>query len=342
MTLLLLYLMLALVVSFLCSVAEAVFLSARSSHVLHLVQSGVPWARKLLSLQAAPDKPLAAILTLNTIAHTVGAAGAGAQAALVFGDAWVGAFSAVLTFLILVLSEIIPKTLGATYWRALLHPVTIFIEGLAVMLAPFVWMSRRLTRLIAPGGGDDEVSREEIVALMEAGAEGGHIGGSEVAIVRNLMRLDRVRVRDVMTPRPVVFALHEDTTVSALMADEKARPFSRIPIHGDDADAMTGFILKQDVMLAQAEGRGETPLKALKRDFLAVPPGLTLIRLLKHMVDGHHHIALVFDEFGGFQGVVSQEDLFETLIGLEIMDESDRVADLRALAAKGRRRHMTE
>ena len=336
MTLLVLYLLLALVVSFLCSIAEAVFLSARSSFVLREVNAGQPYARKLLRQQAHPDKPLSAILTLNTVAHTVGAAGAGAQAAVVFGNAYVGVFSAVLTLLILFLSEIIPKTLGATHWQALARPVTLFIAFLTTALAPFVWVSRQLTLLFSRHGRQNEVSRDEIIALTEVGASQGEVRKDELAVVRNVLRLDQVRVRDIMTPRTVVFSLAEGLTISDFFARHSDQPFSRIPVYANTPDEPTGLVLKQDLVHAQAEDAFDTTLAELRREFLAVPPTLGVGRLLRQLLRENHHIAMVFDEYGGFLGVVSLEDVFETLLGLEILDETDEVADLRELARRRR------
>ena len=336
MTLLIVYLLLALVVSFVCSITEAVFLSARTSFVFQEVNAGKPYARRLLRQQAHPDGPLSAILTLNTIAHTVGAAGAGAQAAVVFGSAYVGVFSAVLTLLILFLSEIVPKTLGATHWQTLARPVTLFIAFLAAALAPFVWVSRRLTMLLSHRDKGNEVSRDEIIALAEVGASQGEVRKDELAVVRNVLKLDRLQVRDIMTPRTVVFSLSQDLTVSDFFARHSDHPFSRIPVYADSPDEPNGLVLKQDLMHAQAEDAFDTRLAELRRDFLAVPPTLGVGRLLRLLLRENHHIALVFDEYGGFMGVVTLEDVFETLLGLEILDETDEVADLRELARRRR------
>jgi len=336
MTLLVIYLLLALVVSFVCSITEAVFLSARTSFVLWEVNAGRRYARKLLRQQAHPDGPLSAILTLNTIAHTVGAAGAGAQAAVVFGSAYVGVFSAILTLLILFLSEIIPKTLGATHWQSLARPVTPFIAFLTAALAPFVWISRRLTLLLSHRGNRNEVSRDEIIALTEVGASQGEVRKDELAVVRNVLKLDRLQVRDIMTPRTVVFSLPQALKVSDFFARHSDQPFSRIPVYSDAPDEPVGVVLKQDLMRAQAEDAFDTRLANLRRDFLAVPPTLGVGRLLRLLLRENHHIALVFDEYGGFMGVVSLEDVFETLLGLEILDETDEVADLRELARRRR------
>ncbi|MCL7985114.1 MAG: hemolysin family protein [marine benthic group bacterium] len=332
MTLLLLYVALALGVSFLCSIMEAVLLSVPPSYVARLEAEGSVTGRRLAKLKAEVDRPLAAILSLNTIAHTVGAAGAGAQAAVVFGSAWFGVFSAILTFLILVLSEIVPKTLGALYWRALVPWVVRLLVPVMLMMWPLVMLSRGITWLIARGEEAPIVERAEIAALAELGAREGVLRAGESRIVRNLFRFGQIRAEDIMTPRTVLVALPEDETTESALHREELLRFSRLPVYSGSLDNVTGFVLKSDVLLqaARSAGRGqEVKLSELRRPLLTVPESLPLPELFDRLMADGAHLARVVDEFGGTAGLVTMEDVFETLIGLEIVDEVDTVEDMR-------------
>ena len=329
-----LYACLALIFSFLCSVAEAVLLSVSPSYIVHLEQQGKKSAARLKKVKTDIDRSLAAILTLNTIAHTVGAGGAGAEAAAYFGDRYVGIAMAVLTLLILFLSEIVPKTLGAVFWRQLAGPTAWFIQVLIWALYPFIWVSERLTRLITGGKEVHVFSREEFAAMAEIGAEGGFLEDSESRILRNLFRFPELRAEDIMTPRTVVFALQQDLTVSEALEQHPEIPFSRIPIYGKNRDDITGFVLKTDLLIAQLQGRGDVPLKEMKRDLGIVTEEASVEHIADELLTKREHLLAVFDEHGGLAGVVSLEDVVETLIGIEIVDEADRVADMRRLARK--------
>lgn len=329
-----LYASMALIFSFLCSVAEAVLLSVTPSFVAHLEQQGKRSAVRLKKLKTDIDRSLAAILTLNTIAHTVGAGGAGAEAAAYFGDRYVGIAMAVLTLLILFLSEIVPKTLGAVYWRALAGPTAGFTQVLIWVLYPFIWVSERLTKLITGGKQVHVFSREEFAAMAEVGAEAGYLDDSESRILRNLFRFPELRAEDIMTPRTVVFALQQDLTVSEALDKHPEIPFSRIPIYGRTRDDIRGFVLKTDLLLAQLEGRGDLPLQELQRDLGVVTESTSVEKIADRLLSERAHLLAVFDEHGGLAGVVSLEDVVETLIGIEIVDEADRVDDMRRLARK--------
>ncbi len=332
MALLIFYVSLALGVSFLCSIMEAVLLSVTPSFVARLNQRKTLVGAKLRELKADVDRPLAAILSLNTIAHTVGAAGAGAQGAAVFGDAYLGVISGVLTLLILVLSEIIPKTLGAVYWRQLTPAVVRILVPTIWLMWPLVKLSQGLTRLLARGKRHESVSREELAALAELGAREGVVDHDESRILKNLFRFNRILAGDVMTPRTVVFALPESETVAGALAEHAEIRFSRIPLYRRNRDDVTGFVLKVDVLLAAAQGRGETPLAELQRPIKAVPADLPLSQLFERLMDDRLHVALVVDEYGGTAGLVTMEDVVETLLGLEIVDEADHVHDMQELA----------
>ena len=332
MALLIFYVVLALGVSFLCSIMEAVLLSVSPSFVAQMEQQRGLIGSKLRTFKDDIDRPLAAILSLNTIAHTVGAAGAGAQAVAVFGDVYVGAISAALTFLILVLSEIIPKTLGAIYWRQLTPPVIRLLVPTMWTMWPLVKLAQGLTRLLARGKEKVLVSREEFTALAELGAQEGVFDEDESRILRNLFRFGQIRTRDIMTPRTVVFALPQAQTVGETLTAHPQLRFSRIPVYDKDRDDITGFVLKSDLLLHAVQQQTDTPLADFKRSILVVAGGLLLRDLFGQLMNDQAHVALVVDEYGGTAGLVTLEDLVETLLGLEIVDEADAVQDMQEWA----------
>lgn len=331
MTLLLIYMALALSVSFLCSVMEAVLLSISPSFIARQEQEGLWLGPKLRKLKDNVDKPLAAILSLNTIAHTVGAAGAGAQAATVFGDAYIGVISAVLTFLILVVSEIIPKTLGAAYWRQLSPFVVRSLEVTIWSMWPLVKLADSLTRMLTRGKEKGRIHREEFIALAELGAKEGVFHKYESRILNNLFCFREVRTKDIMTPRTVMFALSENLAVEETLSLHAHLPFSRIPVYGENLDQVTGFVLKSEVLRAGQE-KGATLLSELCRPLTVVSGDLPLHNLFEQLMAAKAHIALVIDDYGGTKGVVSMEDFIETLLGMEIVDEVDAVEDMQAMA----------
>ena len=341
MTLLIFYLVLAIGVSFFCSIAEAVLLSIRPSYIAVLESKGKSSGRMLKALQSNLDRPLAAILTANTIAHTIGAAGVGAQATNIFGSAYLGITSAVLTLLILVFSEIIPKTLGATYWRQLAPVMGVLIAWLTKLLFPFVWFSEKLTRLLSPSGiSAYTFSRDEISAMAKIGKDEGLLDAKEFKIVTNLMKLHRLSIRDIMTPRSVIFLVQQDMSVQDFFSAHSETPFSRIPVYDHNPDDTKGYVLKSDLLKAQAKDDFNSKLAEFKRDFLIVTDKLMASDLYDRLMYAKSHIALVVDEYGTVQGLVTLEDVVETLIGLEITDESDKVEDMQALARKRWRGRM--
>jgi CBS domain containing-hemolysin-like protein len=332
--LLFVYLAVAIGVSFLCSVLEAVLLSVTPSFIATLERDRPRRGMRLQRLKRNVDKPLAAILSLNTIAHTVGAAGVGAQAQIVFGEASVGIASAVLTLLILVLSEIIPKTIGATYWRQL-APVTPAILGpMILVLYPLVRLSQSLTRLLSRRARSGLVRREELSALADLGAEEGVFENRESQILKNLMYLRHLRARDIMTPRTVAVAFDERTPVSSVAADAESLRFSRFPVFSRGKEQLRGYVLKSDVLLAAAEARDELRLRDLRRDLIVLPDLVRVDALFETMLERDEHIAGLVNEYGGFSGVVTMEDVVETLLGSEITDEADATTDLQALARR--------
>jgi CBS domain containing-hemolysin-like protein len=333
--LLITYILLALVFSFLCSVAEAVLLSLTPSYIAGLQDKNPKLAALLKQLkQDNVDQSLAAILTLNTIAHTVGAIGSGSKATVVFGSAWFGLFSAVMTLMILFLSEIIPKTIGAVYWRTLAGLTARFVKGLIWALYPLIWLSEALTRLIARGKAVHVFSREEFVAMAGIGESAGKIDPRESRIIRNLFRFSSLTVSDIMTPRTVISGLPQDITVSKALDAKPSVTFSRLPLYEKDLDHVTGFILRDDLLHSKALDGGDFKLQTLRRDIKTVSDTMPLSDLLEFLLDQRQQIALVIDEYGGTNGLVTIEDVVETLLGMEIVDEMDRVEDMRALARR--------
>ncbi|MGM0589851.1 MAG: hemolysin family protein [Bacteroidota bacterium] len=332
MTLLLIYLFLALGVSFVCSVLEAVLLSVNPSYIAVLREQNHPTADLLYELKDDVDRPLSSILSMNTIAHTIGAAGVGAQAQVVFGSAYVTTTSIILTLLILVLSEIIPKTIGATYWRALAPFSARLLKWMIVILYPLVALSKGITKWLSRGPKDPSFSREEFSAMAEQGVREGVIEDKESRIFRNLMRFETVRVRDIMTPRTVVISYPESFTIQDLKGDLEELRFTRIPVYGESEDDISGYVLKQDLLIQLARGHLDTPLKELKREMLIVPDIMHLRDLFERLLERQEHIAIAVDEYGGFSGVVTMEDLVETLLGMEIVDEVDAIDDMQQWA----------
>ncbi len=332
MTLLIIYVLVALGFSFLCSIAEAVILSVNPSYVALLEKNHWRTGHALRQMLDDINRPLAAILTLNTVAHTIGAAGAGAQAAAVFGSAYVGIASAVLTLLILVFSEIIPKTLGAYYWRRLVPGTVYGLRLLIPLMLPFVKLSELITSRFAAHSNITGFSRREFAALAELGGEEGKLEEREIKIVKNLLHLRDTRVKDVMTPRMVMFSLPETSTVGDYIEQHGERRFSRVPVYGDHPEAITGFVLRTQLLSAQAEGKSERPLTDFLLELPALPDKTSLSHAFEYFLETRAHIMLVVDEYGGVQGLVTLEDLLETLLGLEIVDEGDSVADLQQQA----------
>jgi CBS domain containing-hemolysin-like protein len=324
--------MLALGVSFICSVLEAVLLSVNPSYIAVLREQEHPTADLLFELKDDVDHPLSAILSMNTIAHTIGAAGVGAQAQVVFGSAYVTATSIILTLLILILSEIIPKTIGATYWRNLAPASARLLRWMIVVLYPLVVLSKYITRWLSRGPKDPSFSREEFSAMAEQGVREGVIEDKESRIFRNLMRFETVRVRDIMTPRTVVISYPETTTIKDLEGVLEDLRFTRIPVYGENEDDISGYVLKQDLLIHLARDEMDTQLKKFKRDMLIIPEVIHLRDLFERLLERQEHIAVAVDEYGGFSGVVTMEDVVETLLGMEIVDEVDAIDDMQQWA----------
>ncbi|QYY35033.1 hemolysin family protein [Ruficoccus sp. ZRK36] len=332
MGLLVFYLLLAIVCSFLCSILEAVLLSMTPSYVTSMKESGHRSAHLLDSLKRNVDRPLAAILSLNTIAHTAGAAGVGAQAQKVWGEASLTIVSAILTLLILVLSEIIPKTLGATFWRQLSIPTAYTTQALTIALWPLVWLAMGITRTLSPKEHTSSINRDEILAMTQLGQSEGILDSNESEAMRSVIGFRSVKVQEVLTPRVVTLVWPAEWTVRQVMEAHKIIPYSRIPVRGDNVDHILGYVMKNDILAAAAKDQFEKRLSEMVYKAPVVPESSPLKQLFLQFLRKREHMAIVVDEFGGFAGVVTLEDVIETMIGHEIMDEIDKVEDLRKLA----------
>ncbi|OBX59880.1 hemolysin [Moraxella lacunata] len=287
------------------------------------------------------EKSISSILTLNTIANTLGSLGAGSQATIVFGSAWFGVFSGVMTLAVLMGSEIIPKTLGATYWRRFAVPVAYYVKGISILLFPIVWIAEKVSRLLTQGNNESGFNRHEFIALANQGEVSGQMSELETRIIKNSLALSMIHVESIVTPRSVMIAFDENMTVGDVFATHPKLPFSRFPIFDEDLDNATGFVLKSDLLIAKANQEIHTPIKHFKRDITFVFAKMKLFDVLDLMLKERLHIALVVGEFGEVKGIVSLEDVLETLLGLEIVDEIDRVDDMQALARQLMDRRMS-
>ncbi len=332
---------LAIAISFLCSVMEAVLLSITPSYAASLTSSQPKLAKRIERLKAKVDQPLAAILTLNTIAHTAGAAGVGAQAAVVFGDAAVGAASAVMTLLVLVLSEIIPKTLGATYWRSLTPIVSSTLMWLVRVLKPFIWLSDKLTQLMGHKADDSQYIRDEIAAMATLGHQAGALAADESHIIQSLLKFRQTKLSSVLTPRTMLFKVHKDLSVDQYLTEHGSVAVSRVLIYDQSPDDIIGYVHRSDIMLAYHRLGEGYRLGKLVKSLHTVPETLHVPTLFQRLLQQRMHICLVVDEYGDVQGIVTLEDLIEALVGVEIVDERDQTGDLKQ-AAKAKYRARVE
>ncbi len=343
MTLLLIYAVLSIFFSFLCSILEAVLLSVTPTFVNLKMKEGKPYATTLENLKKDVDQPLIAILTLNTIAHTVGAILVGVQAESlpykfeILGINMVGIVSAIMTMLILVVSEIIPKTIGATYWKQLANFTS---KALIILIAPLkytglLWLLRLTTKLIGGKGHHGSVlSREDFTAMADIAHEEGVFEESESKVIKNLLTFKEIFTKDVMTPRTVMKIASEETTVEEFFNENQNLRFSRIPVYKDNTDNITGQVLKDEIFKEMANQNGQKTLTEIKRPILFTTRNLPIPDLFNELIQTKNHVALVVDEYGSVSGLVTMEDVIETLLGLEIVDESDTETDMQSLARK--------
>lgn len=343
LTLLLLFFCVSIVFSFLCSLWEAVLLSITHTFAEVEYQKGTSLGVRLRSFKRDVDRPLAAILTLNTIAHTVGAIGVGAQAARIWADSnpliTQLLVPAVMTIAILVLSEIIPKTLGAVHWKRLVPFTVRCLSALMVVLTPLIWLSQMVTRTLKRDAEGSVLSRSDFLAMTRIGQKEGVFEKQETEIIANLLRFERVTVEAVMTPRTVVVMAPEEQTLAEFHADHPELAFSRIPTYQSGSqDLVTGFFLKDELLEQLLAGQGGSALASIRREVAVVSKTLPLPDVFSQLLSNREHIAIAVDEFGGVAGVVTMEDVVETLLGLEIVDETDDAEDMQIQARQQWRR----
>ena len=333
------FFLLAIVASFLCSLLEAVLLSITPSYARVKLQEGGRVGQQLEFFKSNIDQPLAAILTLNTIAHTVGAIGVGEQSARIWADAnpmITGVVVPVIMVLgILILSEIIPKTLGANHWQKLVPFTVGALRVIIFLLYPLVWFSQIITRKLKKDKSQSVFSHSEFLAMAEIGVTEGVVEQQDSQIIGNLLQMVAVRAKDIMTPRTVVRLASEEQTIKDFYQAAGELPFSRIPMfEGKVKEHISGYFLKAELLESLVEGKGDLPLNTIKRDITVVHDNFPISDLFNQFLEKREHIALVVDEYGGMAGIVTMEDVMETLLGMEITDESDSTVDMQALARK--------
>lgn len=331
MMLLIIYLVIAIGISFVCSVLEAVLLSVTPAYVENQLNAHPQRGDTLRRVKDNLDESLSSILILNTFAHTMGAAGVGAQAVYVFGARWESLVAFLLTLAILYFSEIIPKTLGATFWKQLAIPAAYTISVLVKVLFPFVWLASRTTRLFS-GSRESAVSRDELAALAKLGERHGTLGSQESQLMENILLLRDTKTKAILTPRSVVTALDASLSVAAGLAELGEIPFTRIPVYNGDLDTIVGIVFKPHILECDRDGAGDNDLSSLAVPVFRVAEELPVLQLLDQFIKRREHLFVVEDSFGQTAGIVTLEDAVETLLGREIMDESDTVEDMQALA----------
>lgn len=329
----------ALSLSFLCSVLEAVLLSTPMSYISMRENQGSKTATLMKQYKNNVDRPVGAILSLNTIAHTIGSAGVGAESIKIFGEQYFGLISAILTLLILVLSEIIPKTIGASYWRSLALPSTRIIRVLILITYPLVLLSELITKVFTPRGNQASMSREEVSAMVDVGTTEGIFRESESKLIKSCIALSGVKARQIMTPSIVVESACQDLTVKDFQA-KQSWSFSRIPVYAGDKDYITGYVLKDAVLKLLSEDQFHVKLSDLKRPILTFREEESVFQIWEKMLEKREHISVIIDEYGGLRGLVTMEDIIETMTGVEIVDEDDVAVDMQALAKEKSRLMM--
>lgn len=335
-TLLIVFLLVSIIFSFLCSVWEAVLLSITPSFTQMKLQEGSALGNDLQTFKENIDRPLAAILTLNTIAHTVGAIGVGAQASKIWGASLMATavVPVLMTLAILILSEIIPKTIGANYWQELAAFTVRCLKAVMWVLAPLVFVSQIITKALKKDKQASVFSRADFGAMAELGSQQGLFDEGETNILRNLLRFNTVFAKNVMTPRVVMVSANEKMSIREFHDQHPHLRFSRIPVFDGTQDHISGYVLKDQILKKLVDEQGEDPLLSIRREVLSVKEDFPIPDLFSHFTEKREHIAIVVDDFGGTSGLVSMEDVIETLLGMEIVDEQDNAADMQALARK--------
>ena len=334
------YLFLALFISFICSLTESVLLSIPQSYLV-TIKKKYGWAESFLNYKSNIDKPLSAILALNTIAHTIGAAGVGAEATKLFGETSLGIVSALLTILVLIFSEIIPKTIGAKYCKNLTKSTYYIIKLMIILTYPLVIISIKITKLFSKKT-NTIISREELSALADIGYVEGVFSKDENRIIQNIINLKKIKASDILTPRVVVVSADENLSAESFISEKSFLNYSRIPLYFDQAERITGYVLLLDILKVKSDKKNlKVKLKDFKRDILTVPNTISLFVLFNRLVEKREHISVVVDEYGGLDGIITMEDIIETLLGLEIVDESDQVTDMQKYAKQIRKDNLT-
>ena len=331
MGLLLIFLFGAMAISFLCSLLESVLLTTPISYISMKEEEGDRNAILFAKLKDNPDRPLTAILSLNTIANTVGAAGVGQEATLLFGSEWFGLVSAIMTLLILIFSEIIPKTIGSYHWKRLTW-LSRIMKGLMLLMYPVVWLVEKVRTPIAGDEPDNSISREEVSAMANMGEEEGVLDNSENKVIQNIMKLDDIKAYDVMTPRVVAAIAPENMTLKQFYKQEELSHNSRIPVYADSPEFINGYILRYDVLENLAEDKFDTRLRSIKRKIAAFHEETTVSDIWESLLKTKDQIALIIDDYGCFQGIITLEDIIETILGMEIIDENDTITDMQQYA----------
>jgi len=332
MALLIFYLGIALTISFLCSLLESILLSSTLSylHALHGKQKN--YAKRWIYLKESIDKPLSAILSLNTIANTIGAVGVGSQVTLLFGSGYLGIASGLMTILILLFSEIIPKTLGARYWKNLLPYFGEILHFLVLLLSPFVWISQFIALRISVSQKSPSTYRDELHALAKLAKNEGAFSESDYRILRNVIFLHQITAENIMTPRTVVVAVPDTMTLIEIFQSKEPKRFSRVPIYETTIDNIIGFYLKSDLLTGIIQGKGDSSVREIARN-INITHELTPVPLLfEELLSKREHISLVVDSYGGMSGIVTMEGIIETIFGIEIMDELDSNRDIQSYA----------
>lgn len=344
MALLLGFFFLSILFSFLCSIWEAVILSVTPSYIKRQEKEGNKSAKLLKELKEDIDKPLSGILTLNTVAHTVGAIGVGAQAGKLYGTQSANLFgleisyesiiATLMTLAILFLSEIIPKTIGANYWQKLAPFTAKSLKFLTLIFSPFIWVSNSLVRFMKKEKGRSVFSKQDFSAMAEVVEEGGEIAKEDLKLIQNVLAFDELTAKDVMTPQKVIVMAEQNVTIREYYDANKPLIFSRIPLYDDRRDNVTGIMLRSEFYTQLIDKNAEAPVASIRRDVITVNANTSLREVFQKLHDPAGHIAMVVDEYGTLVGLVTLEDIIETLFGLEIMDETDAISDLQEFARK--------
>ena len=321
----------AIALSALCSMLEATLLSTPLSYVTGLEEQGVKGAQRLKRLKQNADRPISAILCLNTIANTVGASIVGSLVYEVYGDALVGIFSTIFTFAILIFSEIIPKTIGANYWRSLAIPASAIINMMIFISFPLVWILEKFQRIISSKSNQVSVSREDISAMVSVATEEDVIETDEKKMIQNLLKLDEITAHEIMTPSTVVEMAEGQMTIKEFYDSELTH--SRILVYDEDNDEyVIGYVLRQTVLEEMAEDKFSTTIREISRPILTFPENEPVGNIWEKFLEKKEHISVIIDEYGTFRGIVTMEDVIETMLGQEIVDETDEVVDMQEYA----------